>query len=140
MILIALSIIGSLILLLLSGVSNAIKDTVDHHYPISIFKNFNPKFWSRELSWRNKYKDGDPLQGEAFWGSTTYFVVLTDAWHLFDAIEALSWQLVVSFWTCLALGISCWWIPLLVLGIKLVYNSAFHFPYTYWFITEKNRK
>ncbi len=135
--LILLKIFGSLILLLLSGLSKAVKDTIEHHYLISIFQKLNPKFWNHDLSWVNKYKDGDVLKGSAFWGSTTIFVFLTDAWHLFDTIGALSWQLVLSFWMYLALGLSTWYIILLVIAIKVVYNLAFHFPYTYWFIVKK---
>ena len=33
-------------------------------------------------SWRNKWKNGDPKQGEKFPFSSTIFVMFTDRWHL----------------------------------------------------------
>ena len=46
----------------------------------------NNSWWSMKESWRNKWKNGDPKQGEAFLGSSTVFVLLTDAWHFFQSI------------------------------------------------------
>jgi hypothetical protein len=43
---------------------------------------WNPMFWAKEFSWKRKWKNGDPEQGEAFPGSSTVFVFLTDGWHL----------------------------------------------------------
>lgn len=35
-----------------------------------------------DLAWKNKWKNGDPAQGEKFWGSSRWFVGLTqDRWH-----------------------------------------------------------
>lgn len=39
------------------------------------------QFWDPDLSWRNKYKDGDPAKGAKFFGSTTFLVGLTDGYH-----------------------------------------------------------
>lgn len=47
--------------------------------------NINP-----ENSWRNKYKNGDPNQGERFLGSTTIFSGLTDNYHLLGSVRTLS--------------------------------------------------
>ena len=46
----------------------------------------NNSWWSMKDSWRNKWKNKDPKQGEAFLGSSTVFVFLTDAWHFFQFI------------------------------------------------------
>lgn len=70
-------------LLLISSVSFAVMDSLQHHYNSSIFKKFNNVFWNPAYSWRNKYKLGNPKLGEKFPGSTTVFVMFTDAWHLF---------------------------------------------------------
>jgi hypothetical protein len=43
-------------------------------------------FWDASLSWRNKWAGGDPSLGEAFPGSSTIFVFLTDGWHLAQAV------------------------------------------------------
>lgn len=39
------------------------------------------QYWDPDLSWRNKYKDGDPAKGAKFFGSTTFLVGLTDGYH-----------------------------------------------------------
>ena len=77
-----------LFLIILSGISEAIMDTLQFHYDNSIFKRFkNQRFWYPGFSWMNKWKDGDPKNGERFLGSSTIFVSLTDAWHLFKFIH-----------------------------------------------------
>jgi hypothetical protein len=77
-----------LFLIILSGVAEAIMDTLQFHYDNSIFKKFkNQRFWYPGFSWMNKWKDGDPKNGERFLGSSTIFVALTDAWHLFKFIH-----------------------------------------------------
>ena len=37
-------------------------------------------------SWRNKWKNGDPKQGEKFPFSSTIFVLFTDRWHQYQAL------------------------------------------------------
>jgi len=50
--------------------------------------------WDLYVSTNNKYKNGDPLQGERFFGSTSVFVIFTDGWHQIsfqrDAFSILS--------------------------------------------------
>ena len=47
----------------------------------STFPNANPEFFNPEISWRNKYKNGNPQDGPAFFGSTTFLVGATDFYH-----------------------------------------------------------
>jgi len=49
----------------------------------------NHQYWNPDLSWRNKYRNGDPTQGAAFWGSTTFFVGLTDGYHACRSVRDL---------------------------------------------------
>lgn len=42
----------------------------------------NPQFWDNSLSWRNKYRNGDPAQGAKFPLSTTALSWTTDGYHL----------------------------------------------------------
>lgn len=65
-------------LLIVAQQCKAVADAIAHGGKLN---DLGP-FWSQS-SWRNKYKNGDPKQGERFWGSTTVFVMFTDAWHLF---------------------------------------------------------
>jgi hypothetical protein len=55
-----------------------------------LFKYDEPNnFWNPELSWRNKWLNGDRTQGEKFWGSSRWFVFLTDGWHLLKFLRNL---------------------------------------------------
>lgn len=60
-------------------------ETISYHYETgfqSRFSNINNQFWNPTLSWKNKYKDGNPALGPKFMGSTTIFASTTDAYHL----------------------------------------------------------
>jgi hypothetical protein len=69
-------------------------DTSNHHYSVSIFRNYNPMWWNGEISWKNKYIDGNSNLGfrklfpnkKGFMGSINYPVQLTDAWHFFKTL------------------------------------------------------
>ena len=82
-----ISLIIGIILVSVSGTCKAIMDNLQFHYHKSIFKNnsnkYNQQFWDPTLSWVNKYKEGSMTEPK-FFGSTSYFVCLTDAWHLFQ--------------------------------------------------------
>jgi len=93
-----ISLIIGIILVSLAGVSKAIMDKIQFHYHKCIFKDvlkYNQKFWDPTTSWENKYKEGSMTEPK-FFGSTTYFVFLTDAWHLFQMLMLL----------CLFIGIA----------------------------------
>ena len=82
-------VIIGLILTIFAGLSEAIMDTLQFHFYKSPFSKYNHQFWNPQLSWRNKYKKGDPSLGPKFPGSTTIFVSLTDGWHLFKLFRNL---------------------------------------------------
>ena len=67
----------------LAGAVNGINQDILFHYHEfeSTFPNANPQFWNPDLSWRNMYLNGDPLQGERFLGSSTVFAGFTDGYH-----------------------------------------------------------
>lgn len=77
----------AILLLVISAIGEAVMDTVSHHFYTSIFSFRNDMFWNPIDSWRNKYKDGDINNGPKFFGSTTFLVWTTDAWHLFKTIH-----------------------------------------------------
>lgn len=58
----------SFILIAIAAIFNAIMDTLWTHYPISVFKNLNPKWWNPNESWKH-YPN--------FLG-----IVRFDAWHI----------------------------------------------------------
>ena len=64
------------VLTFIAGIFNSVMDTISHKGGGILPKG---KWWSMNESWRNKWKNGDPKQGEAFPGSSTVFVLFTDA-------------------------------------------------------------
>jgi hypothetical protein len=70
----------SYLFLLLAGFSNGLMDLIAYRYYLSIFNK--SKFFNPNVSWRNKWKNGNPEYGERFLFSSTIFVFLTDGWHL----------------------------------------------------------
>jgi len=96
----------SLILMLLAGMFNACMDVIDFHYTVSIFQNWKPKQWiDPALSWKNKWKNGDPAQGERFLGSSTIFVFVTDFWHFCEFLMMLAICFAIVFYHPLIF----WW-------------------------------
>lgn len=77
----------SIIFIVLASICKAIKDTLDFHYNTSIFSNCNARYFYPTISWQNKYKED--LKTPKFFGSTTFLVFLTDAWHLFDFLQTI---------------------------------------------------
>ena len=71
-------------LMVLSGASKGTADYLQFHY------TGQSQFWNPDLSWRNKWKNGDPAQGEKFPGSSTVFVSLTDGWHMCNTVNKFS--------------------------------------------------
>ncbi len=75
-------IILSVVFSVLSGLFKAVCDTSEE----GVLKFRNSFFWIKDLSWKNKWKNQDRKQGEAFWGSSSWFVSFTDGWHLFGML------------------------------------------------------
>lgn len=75
--------IPSMSTMFLAGAFNGVSQDLLFHYNEfeTTFPNTNPQFWNPEISWVNKYKNGDPLQGARFPGSTTILVGTTDGYH-----------------------------------------------------------
>ena len=75
------------LLIIIAAISKSVMDTVSFRFTESIFSNFkNQNWWNPSISWKNKYKNQDPKQGPKFFGSTTFLVFITDAWHFFQMI------------------------------------------------------
>ena len=72
-----------------SGVADGTSEVLRYHY--EGFKNRFPDardtFWQPSQSWPNKWKNGDPTQGPAYFGSTTFLVWTTDGFHLCRTIR-----------------------------------------------------
>jgi hypothetical protein len=112
----------SIILLILAGISKAVKDRIMTGWSTSKFKQwgFNREWWDNQISWRNKWKtDGVWVsQKEKFPLSSTVLVFITDAWHCSDLIFILSFA--VGVWLA---PMNPVWSIVIVLGVfQAVYS------------------
>lgn len=88
------------ILVILASICNAIMDITAHKFHRSVFKKLNPQYWNPEISWKNKYVDGDSNKGRVKWFlNFDKPVQLTDAWHLFKSLMII--------FLCGAIGVAC---------------------------------
>ena len=82
------ALIISAILIIASSIAKSVMDTLNFHYDTSIFARSKYRdFLDPAISWKRKYKNGDPKQGERFWGSSRWFSFVTDGWHLFQCVH-----------------------------------------------------
>jgi len=99
--------------------AKAVMDKLQFHYSTSIFYNQKPMFWNPRMSWKNKWKNGDEKQGEKFWGSSRWFVMFTDAWHLFQFFANCSLMLAIVMYK----PIIVWYVDFLI--IYTIYTTVF---------------
>jgi hypothetical protein len=118
-------IVLSIILLTISGLAEAMKDTLAHHFEDSVFGKLNPQFWNPVVSGANKWKDGKRENGEKFFLSSTLLVGLTEGWHLFKMIST---AFIFS-----GIGLSVYSMGLVwgVIISRLVYGITFTLGYKY---------
>ena len=117
-------IILSVVFSILSGISKAVMDLSEE----SKIKG-NPLFWHKNKSWQNKWKNGDKKQGEKFFGSSRWFVLFTDAWHLFGVLFRVFYAKV---YICIGLLISIdIWYTFGALVVYIIFASTFHIFHTY---------
>jgi len=119
--LIIIRYITSITLLFISGISKAICDTSAINGKADKLSKLDIFWWRKSISSNNKYKNRDKAQGEAFLGSTTIFVIFTDAWHLFDFVRDLSLAIAMIF-------IPDWWWVFVVFLIKqTIFEGLFRY-------------
>lgn len=121
-------ILAGVLCVIAAAVCEGVMDTLQFHYTRSVFHQFSNKtFWDPTISWRNKYRDGDPAAGPRFPGSITVFVGLTDAWHLFKLLRNVFVCLAVFL--LLSAFISVYWSMLYVVLYRVVYGFIFTVSY-----------
>lgn len=119
------------ILIFLSGLFESVMDTLQFHYDDSIFKKLiNQRYWYPVFSWRNKWKNGDPKQGERFLGSSTIFVGLTDAWHTFKLLHNLTIFLGLFFISISQITIL--WMFLYFIIARIIFGLSFSLFFWLW--------
>jgi len=123
-------------LLFISFSAYAVMWTLQFRFSESIFRNLNKNYWNPAFSWMNKWSVSKSLKeyienpnsgkGERFPGSSTIFVWLTDAFHLFQFIFLNSLILALSF---MADGKIVYSFPVQLweafIGIRLIYALVF---------------
>jgi hypothetical protein len=110
----------SLILNIFSGICKAICDLSEEKK----IKG-NPNYWVKDTSWKNKWKNGDKKQGERFFGSSRWFVMFTDAWHLFGFLERISFIICSGIIGFISGYISLWFLFGLLINY-ILFQFIFH--------------
>lgn len=131
--LITIIIIGVL-LTIVSGFSKAIMDLSEDKK----LKFKNEFFWLKAYSWKNKWKLDDksnPISKdykyvERFFGSSRWFVMFTDAWHLFGFFYNRSNKAVGVCIGILSAKYS-WWFLVGFIVTSIIYAATFHIFHTY---------
>ncbi len=89
----------------------------------------NPLFWHKNEAWKNKWKDGDKSKGEKFFGSSRWFVMFTDAWHLFGFVFRLCFA---STYLCVGLlSISSYYWLFSGIVVYILFAASFHIFHTF---------
>lgn len=110
------------VILIIAFSAKSIMDTLQFHFLDSIFKVFNHRYWNPAQSWPNKYKWDSIFNGELkprFFGSTTFLVAFTDAWHMSQFIYLNSIILAIS------INLEYPWYYNF-LGIRIIYGLVFN--------------
>jgi hypothetical protein len=136
-----------IILIIIAAISNAVMDTIYFNFENSIFSNFkNQNWYNPMISWKNKYKGKDPNNGPAFWGSTTFFVFLTDAWHFFQMIMLSSISIAIILGLNYAYFSKFAIFHIIIIdiaiffAIKIIYGGIFELFWNNLFIKKLNKK
>ena len=113
------------ILLFISGFAKAVMDLSEEGKI-----KFKPsRYWIKAMSSPNKWKDGDPRKGEKFFGSSRWFVSLTDAWHVFGFVFRVSYG--IAFLAIGSLALYNPLLPLLAIPAYAFFALVFHIFHTY---------
>jgi len=113
---------------ILGGLFKAIMDTLQFHYNRSVFNKVDRRsYWDPQHSWKNKYLHGMAEYGPKFWGSTTWFVFVTDGWHLFQMLFLLS--MTVSLMAAPFLELNWYWYIVTAITYRLILGGVFQLFY-----------
>jgi len=78
---------------LVAGASKGFNETLMFHWKAfrHSFPKVNAEWFNPNISWRNKYKNGNPDAGAKFPLSTSVLVAFTDQYHLNNFINKAAW-------------------------------------------------
>lgn len=110
----------SIICAIIAFIGFGVMDELAHHFDsMPKFFKKKPQFWDKRISWMNKWEN-TLHQREKFWGSSRWFVFLTDGWHLVQFISYHMLSTALAFAYCNQL-----WVALLLsLPIHVVLSTV----------------
>jgi hypothetical protein len=116
-----------LCLFMLAAFFNSLMDVLQFRYSKSIFAQhgMNQEFFDPDLSWKNKWQNGNPEEGEAYPGSSTVFVLFTDAWHLFQFLMFTCFEVIILILIHKIWKLKWYAYALLFLGMKFLFGLTF---------------
>ena len=119
--------------MIFAGAFEGTAETLKWHYDEfeNTFPDTDPDYWNPEISWRNKYKNGEPTQGAKHFGSTTFLAWTTDGYHLMRTSRNLMVGATLFLtpkkdfdWRNMLLRVACY---------TMAYQAGFHLTYTFLF-------
>ena len=123
------------VLLIISAFSKSIMDAIQFHHKESIFSKIKGPFWNLWFnpseSWKLKWKNGDPFQGERFPGSSTIFVWITDAWHFFQMMMLSAFQISIILAVLLNIKMTILIGIIVFASTKVIYGGIFELFWKY---------
>lgn len=129
-------IIIGIVLIVLSGASTGLKETITHHWSKfeAKFPTANKQYWNPAISWTNKYEDYPESKKPRFFLSTSLLIFLTDAYHLFGELERDLKILGVALLTIGVFGMRWQWkVPIILAIAYITQGIGFHLIYTLYF-------
>ena len=125
----------------LSGICDAIIDTLSHHFGMSVFYFMDHQFWDPNISWKNKYVNGDPVEGYVKWKllgiSFTKPVQLTDGFHFVKMIREGSNILAITTALIVPFVFSIFYTILFFIILSAARNNSFSLFYNKILISKK---
>ncbi|HUR65922.1 MAG TPA: hypothetical protein VMZ03_06195 [Chitinophagaceae bacterium] len=80
-------------LVFLAGASKGFNETLHFHWKEfrRQFPKANRAWFDPSISWKNKYKNGDPEAGPKYFLSTSALIMFTDQYHFNNFINKMAW-------------------------------------------------
>lgn len=125
----------ALVLIVIAGMADGVRDTIEYHWYNSIFQDFKNgwrQWFDPAVSHLNKYKDFAKSKGPRFPGSTTMFVWTTDAWHFFQMIRLSLFTVAIVMYE----PIYHWIVDFILL--KIAFSVGFHITYSWLLLRKKS--
>lgn len=119
-------------LILVSGAADGLGEYTYAHYSKfqKQFPNANPQYWNPAISWINKWDwdyENETSRGEKFFGSSTFLVATTDAYHLLRTIDRTTMITATSI--NLGQKQKWYWYLLDIVVMSAFRNIGFHLTY-----------